>query len=116
MAVAEAAIGELAGRLEELLADLEPGEIPALVGTLERLKVVALARLLEGRPGADADGTPASVTDALLTVEEAAKRLSVSKDWLYRNAGRLPFTVRLGKKHLRFRSVGIDACLRQQGR
>lgn len=49
--------------------------------------------------------------DRLLDTEEAAKVLSVSEDWLYRNARRLPFTRKLGPKMLRFSLVGIQKYL-----
>ena len=45
--------------------------------------------------------------DRLLDAEEAAKILSVSEDWLYRNARKLPFTRKLGPKMLRFSHEGI---------
>jgi len=46
--------------------------------------------------------------DRLVDAEEAAKILSVSVEWMYRNAKRLPFTRKLGHKMLRFSSVGIQ--------
>lgn len=46
--------------------------------------------------------------DRLLEAEEVAKILSVSTDWLYRNAKRLPFTRKLGPKMLRFSAKGIQ--------
>ena len=46
--------------------------------------------------------------DRLLTAQEAAKILSVSPDWLYRNTRKLPFTRRLGPKMLRFSRLGIE--------
>jgi predicted DNA-binding transcriptional regulator AlpA len=49
--------------------------------------------------------------DRLLDAEEAANRLSVSEDWLYRNAKKLPFTRKLGPKMLRFSSDGIQKYL-----
>jgi len=45
--------------------------------------------------------------DRLLTAQEAARILSVSPDWLYHNARKLPFTRRLGPKMLRFSQLGI---------
>lgn len=47
-------------------------------------------------------------TDRLLKIEEAAARLGTSPDWLYRNAGRFSFTVRLSPRQLRFSAKGID--------
>jgi predicted DNA-binding transcriptional regulator AlpA len=46
--------------------------------------------------------------DRLLTAEEAAEMISMSTDWLYRNAKKLPFTRKLGPKVLRFSSQGIQ--------
>jgi predicted DNA-binding transcriptional regulator AlpA len=45
--------------------------------------------------------------DRLLTAEEASSLLSVSPDWLYRQAKKLPFTRKLGPKMLRFSQAGI---------
>jgi predicted DNA-binding transcriptional regulator AlpA len=45
--------------------------------------------------------------DRLLDAEEAAKLLSMSTDWLYRHAKKLPFTRKLGPKMLRFSHQGI---------
>src|SRR5687768_11785590 len=45
--------------------------------------------------------------DRLLDADEAAKLLSVSPDWLYRQAKHLPFSRRLGPKMLRFSHDGI---------
>jgi excisionase family DNA binding protein len=52
--------------------------------------------------------------DQLLTVEQAAERLSMSRDWIYRRASRLPFAVRLDGSALRFSSQGIDRYIRQR--
>ena len=49
--------------------------------------------------------------DRLLDAEEAAKILSVSPDWLYRHANRLPFTRKLAPKMLRFSYQGIQKYL-----
>ena len=49
--------------------------------------------------------------DRLLDAQEAAKLLSVSEDWLYRQAKKLPFSRKLGPKMLRFSSVGIQKYL-----
>ena len=49
--------------------------------------------------------------DNLLDAEKASKILSVSPDWLYRNASKLPFTRKLGPKMLRFSYQGIQKWL-----
>ena len=49
--------------------------------------------------------------DRLLTAEEAGEILSVSPDWLYRRADRLPFTRKLAPRVLRFSHQGIQKYL-----
>ena len=46
---------------------------------------------------APTDGHDADA-DTLLEVDETARRLGTTKDWLYRHADRLPFTVHLGPR------------------
>jgi len=45
--------------------------------------------------------------ERLLTAEEASQLLSISPDWLYRHARKLPFARKLGPKILRFSYQGI---------
>ena len=45
--------------------------------------------------------------DRFLDAKEAAEMLSMSEDWLYRQAKKLPFTRKLGPKMLRFSQQGI---------
>jgi excisionase family DNA binding protein len=106
--------------LDELTAHPErakelPPEVAAdLLARMAGLQPVLLARALghqeDDQPEARGEG------DRLLTVAEAARKLGVSNDWLYRRAHRLAFTVRLGRQ-LRFSAVGIERWTRQrQGR
>jgi predicted DNA-binding transcriptional regulator AlpA len=46
--------------------------------------------------------------DRLLTIEEAAEVLHTTKDWLYRNWKKLPFTVSLSPRQIRFSTKGIE--------
>jgi excisionase family DNA binding protein len=46
--------------------------------------------------------------DRLLDPAEAANLLSVSEDWLYHQAKRLPFTRKLGPRLLRFSEQGLQ--------
>ena len=100
--------------LDELAADptkaatLPPGARQALV----LRAAAALAALAVAPPPA----TPASEApdrERLLDVAEAADRLGVSRDWLYRRAGRLPFTVRLGRA-VRVSDAGLARAIRQR--
>jgi excisionase family DNA binding protein len=94
---------ELANALE-LARTLPVEELPALLGSLSEITATAQARLL----------TPSTVPvhDELLTVEECAERMRVSRDWLYRAHRRLPFTRRIGNA-LRFSANGLDAYLKR---
>src|SRR5439155_5214872 len=89
-----------------LIATVAPSRIAALLSQLSALQSAMAARLIS----ADRDETVAS-EDTLLTVDQAAERLGVSKDWLFRRSRTRPFVVRLGR-HLRFSNRGIDRYLR----
>lgn len=90
------------------VATVPPGRIPALLSQLSALQGAMAARLIS----ADRD-EPVSGEDTLLTVDQAAERLGVSTDWLFRRSRTLPFVVRLGR-HLRFSNRGIDRYLRSR--
>ena len=74
------------------VATVPPGRIPALLSQLSALQGAMAARLIS----ADRDETVSS-EDTLLTVDQAAERLGVSTDWLFRRSRTLPFVVRLGR-------------------
>jgi predicted DNA-binding transcriptional regulator AlpA len=94
-------------RLEDLVAtprlaaEIELEQIPELIGDLERLRATLWARL------ALRINRPPAAEDRLVPAADAASRLAVSKDWIYRHAEHLPFTVRLDGQ-LRFSVKGID--------
>ena len=90
------------------VATVPAGKIPALLSQLSAVQSAMAARLVS----ADRDDAAGS-EDTLLTVEQAAERLGVSKDWLFRRSRTLPFVVRLGR-HLRFSNRGIDRYLRSR--
>jgi hypothetical protein len=54
---------------------------------------------------------PAQAHDELLPAKVAAPRLGVTEDYMYKNARKLPFTRRMGRKLL-FSANGIDAYIR----
>ena len=87
-------------------ADIAPEKIAPMMAQMAAIQLSLATRLL-------AEGTEREQADAdnLLTVEQVAARLNCSEDWLYRQAKRLPFTVRVGRS-LRFSSRGIDAHIR----
>jgi predicted DNA-binding transcriptional regulator AlpA len=97
-ALAEAASGEELAEVAGALAN-------ALASVLARSGRVAVA------PAKDA------TSSGLLTVAAASKRLGVAPSWLYRHAGKLPFTRKLSHKALRFDARGLErwAASRQAG-
>jgi|SRR5262245_2483176 len=90
-------------------------QIPALL--IELASVQARLAAVEGAVAGCllAAHTPQSEPDRLLTADEAADRLGVTKDWL-RRRGTLPFVVRLSEGVVRYSSAGIDAFLVVQRR
>jgi excisionase family DNA binding protein len=85
---------------------LPPEELPELLGELEQVRCTAMARL--------SAPAPVRVTpDELVDVEEAARRLGVSTEYLYRHHKKFPFTRREGRKLL-FSSAGIAEYLKKR--
>lgn len=103
-----------ADRLAEVLTDpawavtIEPEVIPALLTAIASLQARLAARLLEVAP---TEAVPHAETGELLRIDEAARRLSVSKTWLYRRVDRLPFVVRLDRG-VRVSAAGLERYLR----
>ena len=76
---------------------LAPEQLPDLLGEIERIRAFAYARLpslYNGKSAAKPEPTPK--LDRLLTVEEIAERLGMTKRWVYDNADSLPFIRRIG--------------------
>jgi hypothetical protein len=86
--------------------ELPPGDLPDLIGRLEAAKATAWARLSAAPPVTQEH-------DELLSVEVAAERLWVSRDYLYRHHEDYPFTRRQGRKLL-FSALGIDKHIGQK--
>jgi len=81
-------------------------ELPRLIGDLAEIEATALARLHTPIQAAPVQA------DELLDVGEAAQRLSMSPDYLYRNHRKYPFTKRMGRS-LRFSSLGINEYIKR---
>jgi hypothetical protein len=80
-------------------------ELPNFIGQLEQAKATAWARLQAP--------TAQQGHDELLDVTEAARRLGIGVDYLYRHASEYLFTRRQGRKLL-FSAQGLDKHIRQQ--
>lgn len=110
-------MSELAALFEDpaRVAEIPPDRVPALLGEIERLRATLWARLTTPAGGNGQPDPPAE--DRLLSVTEAAEKLGLTEDYLYRHAKTLPFTVRVGPRQLRFSLRGIERYIRQrQGR
>jgi predicted DNA-binding transcriptional regulator AlpA len=82
--------------------------ISSILIELAAIQNALAARLLEC-----ADDVPTNNSDKLLEVKEAAEKLSVTEDWLYRKGNKLPFVVHMGR-NLRFSEQGIEKYIRQR--
>lgn len=96
-------------RAAQLPPEVARDLLPRVIG----LQTALLARALEV-PASGNGRAEAPREDRLLTVGEAARKLRISKDQIYRKP--FPFTVRLGRQ-LRFSERGIEGYIRaRQGR
>jgi predicted DNA-binding transcriptional regulator AlpA len=91
--------------LRSLVEGTPAPELPQLIGDLEAARAAAWARLTA--PAADKPSEALSQAARNLDVAEAAKRLGMSRDWLYRHASELPFAVRIGRRVV-FDSVALE--------
>jgi predicted DNA-binding transcriptional regulator AlpA len=92
--------------LDRLIADLDrlpADQLPEAIGALESVRARAWARLVASVTA----GPPPDPADTTVDVHEAARLLGMSPAWVYRNAGTLPFTRRVGGRSLRFSVAGI---------
>ena len=89
-------------------ADQVPDEqLPAALVHLAAVQTNLAARLAESAMPTRgcAGGAP---DDHLLDVREAAAKLGIKTGWLYRHAARLPFTVPVSPRQLRFSERKIN--------
>jgi predicted DNA-binding transcriptional regulator AlpA len=91
--------------LRSLVEETPEPELPQLIGELEAARAVAWARLTA--PASDKPSDVSRQDARNLDITEAATRLGISKDWLYRHASELPFALRIGRR-LVFDSVALE--------
>jgi hypothetical protein len=89
---------------------LPPATLQRLLCRCATVQTVLLGALMSAS-ARTADAAPEPET--LFDIGEAAKRLATTRDWLYRHAGHLPFTVRNGRQ-LRFSARGIARYIRER--
>jgi|HubBroStandDraft_6_1064221.scaffolds.fasta_scaffold217046_2 hypothetical protein len=88
-------------------ASIPDDQIPTAIAALAALQTALVARLMTTTSSQE-DG------EALLNIEQAARKLCVTEDWLYRRAKKLGLAVKLGDGTLRFSTHAINAYIRQQ--
>src|SRR5262249_44224419 len=114
------ALGMAARRLSSVmsLTDLiaEPHRAATLSADTALALLVQVAPVYAALQARAAAGTPGSHDEGrLLRAGEAAQKLGLTVTALYKQAPRLPFTVRNGRA-LRFSETGIDEYIRGQQR
>ena len=97
--------------LDRLIAESPAERVPTLALALSARLAALSARVLM-LPALNGETGP-DCPDANLDVKEAARRLGVSTDWLYRHADRLPFALRIGRRRL-FSAHGLERWNRQR--
>jgi len=97
--------------IRHLIEEAVPASLPEVIAELASLQARAVAKMVAQR---SPRSVPEDHEDRLLSIDEAAVRLGVSRFWIYRNAKGLPFARRIGPRALRFSSKGIARYLEQR--
>jgi predicted DNA-binding transcriptional regulator AlpA len=79
-------------------------ELPALAGRLREAELLVEARL---RAAAPPPTSHAMEADTNISAKEAARRLGVSPSYIYKNAKRLPFACKVGRRTV-FSARGLE--------
>ncbi len=93
--------------LAEAVERATPDQCPLLMGHLEQLKASLWLKMTIGT-GKNVQAQP----DRLLTADEVAIRLNVTKGFIYRNARSYPFMIRQGR-YVRFSNNGLELYIRR---
>ena len=101
--------------LLEAIQDATPESLPVWVGACAEAQALAQARITAGEPPPIVGSARATGTPRNLSASEAARRVGISTDYLYKEAreGRLPFAVRFGRRVV-FDEEGLERWNRQR--
>jgi predicted DNA-binding transcriptional regulator AlpA len=93
----------------DLAVDVPVNQITALLASLasEQARLAALQGLLMTRLLASQSAMSVESPDQLLTAEDVAKALGVTRRWVQRRARRLPFARRLSAYAVRYSESGL---------
>jgi predicted DNA-binding transcriptional regulator AlpA len=94
---------DVLSELDRLIGEATTADLPMLIGALEAARAQAWSRIAGPAPNRNGAEPP----DENLSATVAARRLGLSKEWMYRHAASLPFTVKIGRRVL-FSAKGLD--------
>ena len=94
--------------LETAARTLPAQALPGFLASLEKIRLVAFARLVAPVPAQDQP-------DELLNIEAASRMLGCSVDYLYHHHDRFSFTRRIGRS-LRFSAKEVTRYIHTNGR
>ena len=104
----------------DAIATMPARRLPALLVDVASMqsRLAAVSNAISARLLADAEAGSGAQQggSCLLDVQEAAERLGMSTDWLYRHARQLPFTRRVGRRAVKFDPEGLARWLATQRR
>lgn len=104
-AISTADVERMKAILAQRIRDAEATRATAMLAEVWRVQLAEL----EAVDVADGSaGSPASQPERLLSANEMAARLGLSRKALYARAATLPFTRRVGKRTLRFSETGFQ--------
>ena len=101
MSTASSSLGPIFDDLARLIHRADRADIPALLGELERVRVMAWMRLSAPQVATQAPTRPSSRKDRLLSAQQTSEFLGVSERWVYDHADELGGQ-RLSARCLRF--------------
>jgi len=96
--------------LDRVIAESPQEQLPALLATLSARLALVASKIMASSPRNT--GSSESL-QGNLSVGEAAARLGISQDYLYRNARKLPFSLRIGRRLL-FSASGLEKWVAQR--
>lgn len=99
---------DLLEKLQASIPDIDQDSCASLIGELEKIKALAYGKMWQREPATNHQ------EERLLEIDEAATKLGMTKDYLYRHANKLPFTVRTAPRQLRFSLHGIEQYIKKQ--
>ncbi len=103
----------LSDQLDGVLSGSLSTDCPDLIAIGERFTAQVRLKMMQGLQS-PLNHTPPLSEERLLTVDEASRKLGMTKDYLYRHADQFPFAIRVVPHQLRFSLQGIERYIRQR--